>query len=105
MGALPLGVNAKRPSARAIRCHVAGSRYHVADLSDLQAGAAVQVLRRHCRGQVCYEVVDARAQRIGYLPRELVPRVDERGVVAAWLCAVNPHAVPWKQLEVTLVLG
>jgi hypothetical protein len=101
---LPIFSRAAPGEARSIKCHVAGVRFHSVDAGALHTSEPVKVVRDRYLGQVCYKVQDSNARTIGNVPRIVLPLLNEREVDRAWLSNVIPHAVPWKQFEVTLIL-
>jgi hypothetical protein len=91
-------------AASVVTCRVAGVKYQDHDVSRLREGAPVVVRRQRYQGEVCYRVTDADGATLGYVPRSHLPQLAGRRVVGAWLAQVNPHAVPWKRLELALAL-
>jgi hypothetical protein len=104
MGAAAAAVRADRASGRRpLRCFVAGVQYQSIDVFRLARGHPVAVRKSSYRDETCYEVLAMDGARIGFVPRRLVAVVAERGVSAAWLETVAPHAVPWKRVEIVMV--
>jgi hypothetical protein len=99
-GALTSGAT----TASIVTCRVAGVKYQDYDVSGLRAGAAVAVTRERYKGEICYRVTDASGVTLGYVPRAHLPELAGRDIAGAWLVRVNPHAVPWKRLELALAL-
>lgn len=85
-----------------LRFDVAGVRFHDVDAFALPPGAAVELRRGRFGHETCYAVCDGRGRRLGFVPRRLVPVVERGQFRRAVLSGVRPHAVPWKQLEVTV---
>jgi len=88
-----------------IRCFVAGVQYQSIDVFRLVRGRRVLLLESSYREETCYEVLTMEGARIGFVPRSMVSLVTERGFSAAWLETIQPHAVPWKQVEIAIVPG
>ena len=106
---LALGVagGALRPDTAAasiVTCRVAGVKYQDYDVSKLHAGAPVIVKRERHQGESCYRVEHHTGATLGYVPRSHLPQLAGRDIAGAWLTQVNPHAVPWKRLELALAL-
>jgi hypothetical protein len=90
---------------RIVHCHVAGVAYQTVNVSGLKRGQHVLVAPDRYRGEVCFKVLDMRGETIGFVPRHFLPRFKHAMVKNAWLSAVNPHAVPWKQVEIGMLLA
>lgn len=106
---LALGVagGALKPDTAAasiMTCHVAGVKYQDYDVSGLREGTPIVVRRERHAGEICYRVTDAHGATLGYVPRSHLPQLTGRDIAGAWLARVNPHAVPWKRLELALAL-
>jgi hypothetical protein len=81
---------------------VAGARF--SKLTEaLRSGDRVVIEAEVFRQQRCYGVFTVAGQRIGYVPRTLIPSLNKCQVVESYLSSVDQHAVPWKRYEVTLV--
>ncbi len=91
-------------AASIVTCRVAGVAHHGYDVFGLREGAPVIVRRERHKGEICYRVSDTNGETIGYVPRTHVPQLANRKVAGAWLSRANPHAVPWKRLELALAL-
>jgi hypothetical protein len=102
VGAVSTDARAKAPVI--VRCRVAGVKYQDCDPFKLRQGAPVTVRRERFGDQACYRVIDACGATIGYVPRTHLALLKHREIADAWLAKVNPHAVPWKQLELALAL-
>lgn len=87
-----------------LRFHIAGVKYQGIDVANLECGMQVELRRGQFEGETCFSV-HAGGHRLGFLPRRLIPQVEGRQIRAASLSDVRPHAVPWKQLEVSLELA
>jgi hypothetical protein len=106
---LALGVagGALKPDTAAasiVTCRVAGVKYQDYDVSRSHAGTPVVVKRERYQGETCYRVEDSTGATLGYVPRTALPQLAGREIAGAWLARVNPHAVPWKRLELALAL-
>ena len=84
--------------------HVAGVKFQTIDMARLARGMQVELRRGRFEGETCFAIYAAE-QRLGFVPRSWVGRMEGAAVRAAYLSDVRPHAVPWKRLEVTLDLG
>src|SRR5512133_2529014 len=82
-----------------LRCLAAGVRYQRVDPFDLVPGQAVYIRRARHGTELGFEIRNSVGERIGWVPRQHVPVLDSGIVRGAWLSAVRPHAVPWKQVE------
>jgi hypothetical protein len=90
---------------RMVHCYVAGVAYQTVNVPSLKRAERVLVVPDRYRGEVCFKVLDMRGETIGFVPRRFIPRLEHAIVEDAWLSAVNPHAVPWKQVEIGMLLG
>lgn len=91
-------------SSPGLRFHVAGVKYQGIEAADFECGTPVELRRERFEGETCFSI-HAGGRRLGFVPRRLVRRVEGREVRVAFLSNVRPHAVPWKQLEVSLELA
>jgi hypothetical protein len=90
---------------RIVHCHVAGVAYQTVHVSSLKRAEHVLVVPNRYRSEVCFKVLDMRGETIGFVPRRFLARLEHAMVKDAWVSAVNPHAVPWKQVEIGMLLG
>ena len=90
---------------RLLSCYVAGVQYQNIDLFGLRRGRRVVVRQQRYEDEICYKVSSMDGATIGFVPRTLVSLLEKRRVKSASLSKVNPHAVPWKQIEIAIVLG
>jgi hypothetical protein len=86
-----------------IDCRVAGVSYQDIDVRTLRQGATAIVRRARHDGKACYRVLDENGSTIGFVPREMVSILAQRRIKSAWLSKVNPYAVPWRQVELTIL--
>jgi hypothetical protein len=86
-----------------IDCRVAGVSYQDIDVRTLRQGATATVSRDRHDGKACYRVLDENGMTIGFVPRDIVSVLEQRRIKSAWLSKVNPHAVPWRQVELTIL--
>jgi hypothetical protein len=88
-----------------IRVLVAGVRYSSAEaLSRAQPGERVELRRASFRGSTAYAIY-AGTRKIGFVPRTALPAMEGKRVSNAYVSRSDTHAVPWKRLEVTIVLA
>jgi hypothetical protein len=87
-----------------MRCRVAGVRFQRIDVDSLRCTQRVTVQRDTYLDQICYKILDVEGRTLGFVPRPMLPLLGGRKVRSAWLSKVESHALPWKQLEVTLLL-
>jgi hypothetical protein len=99
----PCAVAASR--TRAVRCHVAGVSFNGFDVTRLREETPVFIRRERFRGDACYRIVDLEGATIGFVPKSKIPLLENHKVVDIRLSKVSPHAVPWKQLEATILLS
>ena len=99
------GARASQDTVRSLRCYVVGMRFHDVDLANLRRGRAVHVQRDRYRDEDCYRVLDRQGRSIGFVPRAFIPVLLQSEVRTARVSKVNPHAVPWKQVEIVLSLS
>jgi hypothetical protein len=83
---------------------VAGVRYQDIEVSNLGMGWRVTLNRDWYRGEPCYKVLTKENTMLGYIPYALVPLLEKRRVLSAKLLRINPYAVPWKQLEIGILV-
>ena len=100
---LPRGAGAAARASRSLRCRVAGRGFHDVDVRKLKPGARAIVERDRYGNETCYRILDHDGTIVGFVPRELLPQFEGREIESAWFIKVNPHAVPWKQLEVAIL--
>jgi hypothetical protein len=100
-----LSAHADAPTrSERIDCRVAGVSYQDIDVRTLRQGGSVTVRRDRHEGKTCYRVLDVNGVTIGFVPRAIVPVLEERRIRSAWLSKVNPHAVPWNQVKLTILV-
>jgi hypothetical protein len=89
---------------KTVSCAVAGVSFSGFDVSRVHERSPVVVRCETHEGMRCYRILDQDGATIGFVPRAELRHFARREVKKAWLSKVNPYAVPWKQLEVTLLL-
>jgi hypothetical protein len=67
------------------------------------SGDRVEIKPEIYKGQLCFGIFNLKSERIGYMPRTLVPSLKQGQIVESYISLVNLHAVPWKRYEVTVV--
>ena len=68
----------------------------------LKSREVVKIVKSKFEGETCYQIVTSKNERIGYVPRRLVSFLDNSTIVESYIASLNPHAVPWKQYQVTV---
>lgn len=89
---------------KTVSCAVAGVSFSGFDVSKVHERSPVIVRCETHEGEHCYRILDQDGATIGFVPRAELRHFARREVKQAWLSKVNPYAVPWKQLEITLFL-
>lgn len=82
--------------------YVAGVRFHSTP-HRVETGDHVVIKRESWSGERCYGIYTESKQRIGYVPRKLVPSFDNLDDRNWRLECVNRYTVPWKRYKITLV--
>lgn len=85
------------------RFNVAGVRFNHSRRT-LQLGEAVTLVKAEFKNATCFEVISSDGEKIGYVPRHLVPRFSAAARHRALVKSVNHGAVPWKRylIETTI---
>jgi hypothetical protein len=84
-----------------IRFFVAGVRFH-SPVHGLKAGEKVIIKPSLFRGRRCYEVLASNGQRIGFLPRYLIPFLNTQRTWRSEISIVDANAVPWKKYQILI---
>lgn len=79
---------------------VAGARFQPHP-SHLTSGDTVLLIKGIYNGEICYIVTTIDGQTIGFVPKNLLPRIEQLGG-DSWKVAISDHnALPWKKFIVT----
>jgi len=80
---------------------VAGARFYKRAV-DVSNGDPVTIKPAMFGKERCLEVLTMSNERIGYVPRSLVSKLNESQIIASYISSSNKHAVPWKRYAVTV---
>ena len=80
---------------------VAGARFYKRAL-DVSTGDRVAIKPAMFGRERCLEVLTMSNERIGYVPRALVSKLNDAHIVESYISSSNTHAVPWKRYAVTV---
>lgn len=80
---------------------VAGARFYKRAF-DVSTGDPVMIKPAMFGKERCLEVLTMSNERIGYVPRSLVSKLDEAHIIESYISSSNTHAVPWKRYAVTV---
>jgi len=109
MLALPFaGVVKAHDSARGVArivFNVAGIAYNGYSIASLGVGQPLRVEQGTFDDLPCFALRDVAGAMVGYVPKDVVPRLLDATIVAAHVIAVRRHAVPWRQVKVELLLA
>lgn len=94
------GIATERLDARSF--YAAGVRFHKIS-RELRSGDFLSVSMESFEGRTCYGILTADGEKIGYLPRTLLPYLDNRRVVECRVLSVNRDTVPWKRYRIMIV--
>ncbi len=83
--------------------YVAGARFGALP-TGVRVGDGVRVRREPFGAQIRLSLHTEEGSLIGYVPRELIPLIESRDLIAARLTFVDLNAVPWKRYKVELTL-
>jgi hypothetical protein len=81
--------------------YVAGVRFHSTPQM-AETGDHVVIKKESWRGERCYGIYTESEQRLGYVPRKLIPFFDNLADRNWRLECVNRYTVPWKRYKITL---
>jgi hypothetical protein len=79
---------------------VSGVRFQK-PVSGLKVGDQVEIRPEYFQGKRCYSVVAAGERKLGYVPRKLIPMLEQTQRLHARLSVVDRFGVPWKRYEVS----
>lgn len=82
--------------------HVAGVRFHPT-LHVLKMGDRLIMKRDSWNGERCYAIYTEGGQRIGYVPRQMIPTLGDLADQEWRLTSINSDTVPWKRYKIGIV--
>lgn len=84
--------------------YVAGVRFHLMRQIP-KASDRVWIKRERWQGITCFGIYIGNGERIGYVPRKLVPHFNALYDKNWRLASVNYKTVPWKRFKIELYSG
>ncbi len=95
-----IGPSVRQPSP--ISCFVAGVRFHTIP-TNLEVGQRLLVREELFRGKRALAICTRDCVRVGFVPRNLVARLEGLQIPGALVVALDRYAVPWKSLMISFV--
>jgi hypothetical protein len=85
------------------RCYVAGVRFYDTPVS-LRTGDSVIVVAEDYENSQAMSVQTVNSLRLGYIPKKMLPMLNESTILGASVIRYDRHAVPWRRIEISLIL-
>lgn len=91
----------KSSSVKPLRFYIAGVRFQTVK-PVCYLGQKLNVKQQHFDQSVSYAIHSQSGERLGYVPKKLVPLLVSQKIAAVRVDKFSPHAVPWKRYRVLL---
>lgn len=88
-------------STHELHCYIAGVKYHKPRA--VRPGQLVRIVRQTFDNKTCFAVLDDAGNRIGYVPKPLVPALQGKRIFDSRISAVREFAVPWRRYRLSIL--